>query len=246
MYPVLFKIGSLTFYSHGLLAVLGIIAGAWFLYYLAKKEKLNREYLFDNLVYSVLFGIVGARLTYFFLYPDQFVRWQEVFFLWNGGMVSYGGFIAGGIAFYLLLKSQKQDIAKWFDLSAIGFSLGLCFGRIGNLLAGEYSGVSTDKFSIGGVVPVTFYEAILLLLIFALTLLGYRLKKKVGLSKGQLFAVFMILYGLGRFIIDFWRDEKIALAGLSLGQFVSLAVLSLGLYLSIRFLCQKRGANDSQ
>lgn len=221
MYPELFRIGGLIFYTHGVLAVLGIIIGSLIVYLLAKKQRLKTDYLFDNIVYSVLTGIVFARVTYFIIYHDQFSTFREIFYLWQGGMVSYGGFIPGFIVFVLLLRTQKVEISRWLSITSIAFPAGLFWGRLGNIFAGEYSGVATmSKFSLGGLVPVPAYEAILLALISAGLFLMY--KKANKMFEKHAFAILAMSYTFGRFIIDFWRDESKIFLNISLGQTVSL------------------------
>jgi phosphatidylglycerol---prolipoprotein diacylglyceryl transferase len=243
MHPILFKIGNVTLYTHGVLAVLGILVGSYILYRLAVKSRLDTSFLFDNIVYSVLIGIIGARLTYFLLYPDQFRNLSEIFYLWQGGMVSYGGFIPGFIAFVLLLKYQKQTIMPWLNLSAIAFSAGLIFGRIGNIFAGEYSGVNTlSKYNLGGKVPVTLYEAVLLLFILAI-LVGLRYIKNSSIMNYS-FYLFISLYTLGRFVIDFWRDESKMFLHISIGQITSLSILLITLLLLITTILRGRNSDE--
>jgi phosphatidylglycerol:prolipoprotein diacylglycerol transferase len=227
MHPVLLKIGNFYLYTHGVLAVLGIIAASIVLYYLAKREKLSLNFLFDNIVYTILFGIIGARLAYFILYNAQFNNPIELFFLWEGGMVSYGGFIAGGVAMAFLLRSQKQKILRWFDLLAVAFLIGQFFGRIGNIFAGEYSGLpTTSSLNMHGLVPVTLYEGIYCLILFAALLLLYLRRGKI--RDGFYFFLVLMAYPAGRFVIDFWRDEKNLVSIFSLGQMVSLVFLLSG------------------
>ncbi|MFA7254249.1 MAG: prolipoprotein diacylglyceryl transferase family protein [Patescibacteria group bacterium] len=234
MHPILFKIGSFTFYTHGLLAVMGIIAGSLLLYYLARKERLATDVMFDNIIYSVLAGIIGARITYFTLYRDQFGSFSEIFYLWNGGMVSYGGFILGGIILFLLFKRQKQNVKKWLDIASLAFPLGLILGRLGNLFAGEYAGIATQsKFNMNGLVPVTLLEGILLALIFLILLLARIKLQKI--KEGTIFIILLLSYGLGRFIIDFWRDEKDIIWKISTGQSISIIVFLAGLALFLSY-----------
>lgn len=241
MYPELFKIGSLTFYTHGVLAVFGIFFGSLIIYLLAKKEKVKTDFLFDNIVYSVLVGIVFARITYFLLYREQFSNIQEIFYLWQGGMVSYGGFIAGFIAFILLIKAQKSELGKWLAISSIAFPAGLFWGRIGNIFAGEYSGImTTSRINLGGLVPIPAYEA-LLLVVITTTLLCMR-KKAATFFEKYSFIVFILFYTSGRFIIDFWRDDSKIIFGISLGQIVSLLLFVFATAFSIyKYVKEKRG-----
>lgn len=224
---MLFKIGSLSIYTHGVLAVIGIIGGVFLLDRLAKRNALKFDFLIDSIVYSVLAGIIFARLTYYILYFDQFTSFREIFYLWQGGMVSYGGFIAGALVFALLMRINHQPVSRWLDVGSIAFLPGLIFGRLGNVFAGEYSGVLTSsKIAIDGVIPVTLLEAVFLVIISTLLLILF-FKTKLKQIPGMLFAGSLFLYGGGRFIIDFWRDEKSLAFGIALGQYVSLALCFL-------------------
>lgn len=228
MHPILFKIGGLIFYTHGVLAVLGIILCAIIVNKLAKKENLDRAFLFDNIIWAVLIGIIGARITYFFLYRDQFSSLTEIFYLQNGGMVSFGGFIPGAITFAWLLKSQKQPVLKWLDLMAIGFSAGLFLGRIGNLMAGEYAGkISTSRFAINGILPINLFEGIAVLLIAIILYIFYL--KKTNFRDGFLIWLLVLFYGIFRFVIDFWREEAIVFWHLNLSQMTSLILAIIAL-----------------
>lgn len=244
MHPILFKVGSLTFYTHGVLAVFGIITCSFVVNSLAKKEKLDRTFLFDNIVWAVLVGIIGARITYFILYRDQFVSFPEIFLLQNGGMVSYGGFIPGAIAFGLLLKSQKQPILKWFDLMSIGFACGLFLGRIGNLMAGEYAGkLSSSRFAIDGILPINLFEGIVVAVIAIILYLIYIKAEKY--KGGLLVWLFVFFYGISRFIIDFWRDEAILIWHLNLSQITSLILAVIALIYIVRRLPKREGNTNA-
>jgi len=237
MHPILFTIGNFNFYTHGLVAVLGIILAAFVTNLLAKKQKLDTEFFFDNIVFTTLFGIIGARITYFVIYRDQFSSWKQIIDLQDGGLVSYGGFILGGLCFWLLLRKQKQPVLKWFDLFSVGFFLGLSLGRIGDLFAGEYNGVYSER-SLGfigayNIVPVSFYEAILCFCIFLAMLLLYRKRSKRFLT-GELLFTSVSLYSFGRFILDFWRTESKVFLSLSIGQIVSMVIFFISVILLIK------------
>jgi len=226
MFPILFSIGSFHIYTHGVMAVLGIILGSLTVYSLAKKKGYNTEYLFDYIIYVVLVGIIGARVTYFVLYHDQFSQLRQILYLSDGGMVSYGGFILGGLMLYLLFRSQKETVMKWLDLFALGFPFALILGRVGNLFAGEYAGVITkSRFSIDHQVPIPVYEGLFLIVILIILILLARKKKLVD---GTLFFSILAMYGGFRFILDFWRDEPHLFSIISLGQIISLLVFVFG------------------
>lgn len=224
MHPILFTIGTFSVFSHGVLALLGIIAGTAIIFLLARKSKLKTDFVIDNIIYICLAGIIGARILYFLLYREQFSFWTEIFYLWQGGMVSYGGFILAGIIYFFLLRYQREPIGQWFDIASIGFFAGLFFGRIGNIMAGEYSGVPLlSGFSIDGQFPAPFYESILCILIFVASLVYYLWKGEK--KPGGIIAFSWLFYGLGRFVIDIWRSEEKLALGFSLGQLTDLIVV---------------------
>lgn len=243
MHPILFTLHGLIIYTHGFLAVIGIIVTSILLYYLAGKIDLDRSYMFDKMIYVVLFGIIGSRLNYFFLYRDQFSNWKEIFYLQDGGMVSYGGFLLGLIAFIVLFRKEAKKLVQWLDIFAISFCFGLFFGRLGNIMAGEYAGkISVSKFAIDYYIPVTLYEGILVLLI-GIVLLVFFLKNKR--ANGFYFPLFLFLYGTGRFVIDFWRDDKNIVGPFGLSQIISLTIAILGLlFLLIRSRKKYKELND--
>lgn len=240
MHPILFSIGNFTFYTHGLMALLGIILGVWILFRLAKREKFATSSLLDEITYSVFLGIIGARITYFLMYRSQFSHFSEIFQIWDGGMVSYGGFVLAGLAFWYFFSKKKEDIRRWFDLLAISFAPALILGRIGNIFAGEYSGVATNaKVNFSGVVPVPLYEALLLLLLSVLLFTLY-LKPKKTLKSGLYFSIFMAVYGLGRFVVDIWRNESNLFLNISHGQVASLIVGIVGIINLWNYFYHKR------
>lgn len=242
MYPVFLKIGPLTFYTHGIFAVLGIVFAVIVLYLLAR-QNLNCACLFENVIYSVLLGIIGARLTYFILYYNQFTDLDDIFFVWQGGLVSYGGFIAGALFLILVLRLQKQPVIKWFDHLAVAFPLGLFLARMGEFIAGEDFGlISPSAINFRGRIPINLLESVWCLVIFLILLFGH---KKLYRSQGTLTFLLIILYTFGRFIIDFWREENRIFLFLSLGQITSFIILlaSIIAYIIIK-LKMKRTSHE--
>lgn len=243
MHPILFKIGGLTFYSHGLFIVLGIIVGALLVYLLASKSGLDKTRLIDNIIYVCLIGVIGARVTYFILYPGQFESISQIIFLWQGGLVSYGGFVLGGLALFFLLRLQKQPILKWLDLFAIGLPFGLLLGRIGDWLAGDYGIFPLAKKAIFGIqMPNPLVEAGFCALV-VLILLSIFWFGRDKVKDGTIFLLSVLIYSGGRFIIDFWRYEAPVLFGLSAGQVFNIIVFLLATVIFIlKLMREKKGA----
>lgn len=226
MYPILFSIGKINIYTHGLLIAIGILFGGYIIFYLAKKAQLSRKFLFNLLVYSLFAGIIGARIAYVMLYYYQFSNWHEMFFIWYGGLVSFGGIILGFLAAGIILKKHHQNILQWFDIGMIGLLFAWTFGRIGCLLTGDVPGVGSSVWpAIWGHIPVALFEAIWSFVLGGILfyLLCFKKEFVSKLGSGILFFGGLAGYTLGRFIIDFWRQEPVFFI-LKGGQIVSLII----------------------
>jgi len=248
MYPILLSFGQVNIYTHGVMIALGVVLGGGIIFYLAKKEHLSRKFLFDLLVFSLFGGIVGARIVYVIFYYYQFTNWHEMFFIWRGGLVSFGGIIGGFLVSYFILKKRRQNIWQWFDLGIIGLLAGWTIGRIGCLLSGDVPGIaSSSKIAIWGQIPVSLFEAIWSFVIagFLFYLVLWQKKWVQTWTSGSLFWGGLALYGLGRLVIDFWRDERVILI-IKGGQIVSLLVFLLALGILIwQYLEAAKGGKNA-
>lgn len=212
--------------SHGVFMILGIVLAVLLALVTTKKLSLNRDRVLDDLVIAIIAGIIGARLTYFVIYHHQFKHFQEIFYIWEGGLISFGGFVFGAFVLMMLLKYQSEPVRPWLDALTPAFFLGLLFGRIGDLLSGEYAGkylMGRDMFGYFSVFPVPLFESAIALLLFIATLYLYeRISCKMP---GLLFGLSTICYLVFRLIIDFWRDDTKFLLSLSLSQIVGLLLI---------------------
>ena len=185
---------------------------------------MKTEAVFDLTVYSLLAGIIFARLTYFAVYRDQYSSWADLFRVWQGGLVSWGGFIVGISVYVVIVKLYREPIRRWLDLLAIGGLLGISIGRVGSFLSGEYAGKATSlPWSVQGLHPVTLYEAVILLLMFFLFLSLY-LRRKMK-REGIFFALTILLYSLVRFGLDFVRSDRSFWLGLTMTQVTSAIII---------------------
>lgn len=236
----LFHVGSLTIYTYGFFVMLAVLAASVMIYLLAQKAKLQKTVIFDLVIYTLLFGIIGARITYYILYPDQFSSFWEIFKIWQGGLVSWGGFVLGIAAAVLVLKIYKENVFKWLDILAISCLLGLSIGRFGSFLSGELAGLPYKGiFSISGVYPVTLYESLFLLVIFFVWLIFY-LNFRAKAISGSFGLGILASYALGRFLIDFCRQESDYIAGISLGQLTSLVILLMSVIVFVIYIISKK------
>lgn len=223
MYPILFSIGNVHFYSYGFFAALAFVSGSIVIVNLALKKKIYYPELFDHLILLCVAAIIGARLSYFLIYNYQFTHWYEFFYIWNGGMISFGG-MAGVLilAFFIF----KKSIWQWLDIISLAFLSGLFFWRMGCFLTGDHPQIIYHGFlSINGEFPAILIESIS-------GLVGFRifnkLYKKTEKFYGLLFWLVMIYYGLVRIFVDGFRIDPM-LIGLRSGQITGIVIVLLGI-----------------
>lgn len=232
----LFSLGPVIIYTHGFFLLIGALVSWVFLYFLARKSRLDTNLVVDVVVYPLLSGLVGARITYFLLYRDQFNSFSELFRIWDGGLVSWGGFVFAIGALYLV---TKKKFLRWLDLFITVSLLGLAIGRFGSFLSGEYAGIPYEGIlSHAGVHPITLYQSFWNLLIFVILLIVIVNAKKV-FDNGMIALQGIILYSFGRFSIDFLRAENDLIGFLSFGQLVSLLVFVVSIIIMSRVIFKK-------
>lgn len=193
------------------------------------------------------------------------LQWAQ---FWNGGLAYYGGFLGASGAAYYLLKRDRFPFWRAADMAGFAVPLGLGFGRMGCLLAGCCFGLPTAspvgmafpggspasqaQFKLGELAsaravshpvhPTQIYEALASLLIAAFCYAYVHPKKRYD---GQVFVVFVALYALARFALEFLRaDDRGALFGLSTSQLIGLALVAAA-YALHRRLSARAGARSS-
>ncbi len=241
MFPILLKIGPLTLHTYGLLVAVGFLVG----YYLARRRFEHKGLplvFFDQLIFVIMVsGILGARLFFILLEtPASLLSDPLSFFrIWEGGLVYFGGFIGAfvGIAIYSYIK--ELSLLGILDALAVPLLLSHAIGRLGCFAAGCCYGLPTD--SILGVVfsdpealaplgvrlhPTQLYSALGDFLLF-LGLL--KLEKKV-VTRGVLFASYLMSYGGFRFLIEFIRNDDRGPVWQALwpSQWISIAAIFAG------------------
>lgn len=249
MHPVVFQLGSFKLPAYGLLVACGYLAAIIYLLRRGGAAGFRRDDLSDLVFYTVIAGMLGAKLFYAFTYwgefgPDFGSRLLYLLRSFQYGFVFYGGLVFGAAAFFFTARRRGLSALKLADLFAPALALGHAFGRVGCFLAGcchggPYSGplsvVFTDPASevspacLGVPVhPVQLYEAAGDLLIFAL--LNAALPRALAgrLRPGALLAAYAGLYSALRFSLEFLRadDRGAGFFGLSPAQGISLLVFA--------------------
>lgn len=228
-------IGPITLAWHGIMSALGIGVGAWVALRYARRRGLDRDTVVDLVLVIALAGIVGARLFYLMLNdPGGLLRPAD----WIGtrGFAFYGALIFGTAAVAAVLARRKLGFA-YLDALAAGFPLGMAVGRIGDVISGEHYGPATtapwgfryldpDAEVPGSALAYhsgAFYEILVALAMLAIL---WPLRDRFR-RPGMLLWSVIALYGLGRFVIFFYRDDTDAFAlGINAAQATSLALVA--------------------
>lgn len=200
MLPVLFEVGQFKFYSFGTFIALGTIAAGLFLFRMAKVRKLTTHHLFDTVLFTLLFALLGARLTYYFVYLDEFQNFAQVLFFWKGGLVALGGIITGFVAYLYHMRRQKDPIWQMLDIGALALMIGWTIGKFGCFLSDCSVGRDASNFlTIGGHYPVDLFSAVWALLIFWIM---FRTWSRNRLSEGVVFFLTLEALFLGTLLIN--------------------------------------------
>ena len=230
MWPVLLKIGPITIYSYGFMLAVGFLTAVW----LAKRNigqnsDFDKEKIIDLVLIMLVFGIIGARLTYVLLNIDEYIRSPlEIIKIHHGGLVFYGGLITAVLAGWILVRRWKWDFLKTGDILMPYAALGHAVGRVGCLLNGCCYGQPTESFvgiclpgEINSLHPTQIYSSLSLLAIFViLRVMGDKVKKR-----GFITYSYFLLYPSARFTIELFRgDVPKILWGLTFSQIVSVLV----------------------
>ena len=238
---------------YGIIIGLGVIAGIFLAAYLAKKSGINPDLIYDFALYEVVFSVIGARLYYVIfsweLYKDNI--WS-VFNIREGGLAIYGAVIAAVLTAVVYTRVKKIAFWPLVDIGAPALILGQIMGRWGNFFNREAFGGYTDSFfamqlpldavRVGDVTdemlankevidgityiqvhPTFLYESLWNLVILGILLLCWKRKK----FDGQIFLMYLMGYGVGRFLIEGLRTDSLMIpnTGLRVSQVLALVLV---------------------
>ncbi len=235
----LFSVGPFTVHGYGLMIGIGVLCCILMGMKRAKKYGLSEDAVTDIAIFGLIAGFLGAKLLYLIVEWKRFVK-DPLDVLGSEGFVVYGGIIAGVLAAIVYCKRKKLIFLEYFDLCAASISLAQGFGRLGCFLAGCCYGRETDlpigvvfpesSLAPAGVrlLPTQLFSSAGNFLIMFILLWHYKHRKKVG-DTGFLY---MLLYGVGRFCIEFLRNDSRGTVGIfSTSQFISLFIVAAALLL---------------
>jgi len=248
--PAILRFGNVEIRWYGLIYILGFVLSYLFLRHCQQKKilKISDDDLLDLFFYCFFGLTIGARLFYALFYNFSYY-WtfpHKIFFVWEGGFSFHGALVGVILGGFLFCRQRKKDFFSLADLMVIPVSGVLGIGRIGNFINGELWGRATNG-DWGVIFPQAFdevarhpsqlYEFLKNEIIFVI-LLSIFLKSKKR-KKGFLFALFLILYGSFRFLVEFVREPEIYLGPLTMGQALCIPMI-LGGFFVLGFRKSKR------
>jgi len=245
-----FALGPLYIRFYGIILMLGAIAGGFLAAHEAKRRGHDPEIVWDLLVYLIIGGVIGARLWHIFTPPPSSIAQGfttqyylthplDALAIWKGGLGIPGTIMGGLIALYFYTRKYPViSFVEWTDIAAPGLALGQAIGRWGNFFNQELYGAPTNlpwkiyidpAHRLAGFQndayyhPLFLYESILNLLNM-LFLLWITRQYSDKLKRGDVFNVYLIIYPVIRFSLDFLRLDASQLGGINANQTLSAVV----------------------
>src|ERR1043166_6692334 len=243
MYPRLFELGPITVYTYGVLLAAAYLLGLQLARVRAKRRGLDQNRILDLGIYIIISALVGPKLLLLVTDWSSFRSDpKELLTLARSGGVFYGGLILAVTVALWYIRKIRLPLWTTCDVFAPGIALGHVVGRFGCLFAGCCFGKQTNvpwaitftnQFAhdnVGTTLntplhPTQLYEAgaELLILVFLLTT-----EKSGRRFAGRTFWLYMLLYAISRYIIEFYRgDERGTVGPFSTSQFISLLLAPL-------------------
>ena len=239
MYNDIFTIGPVTIHGYGLMIATGVLCALVIGIRRSRSRGMDPDIVMSLGLIALAAGFLGAKLLYCIVELPSFLNNPLIIFSGNGFVV-YGGIIAGVLASMAYCRKKKVSFLQYFDLVIPSVAVAQGFGRIGCFLAGCCYGCETSLpigivFQHSDIAPngIPLFPTQLFSsagdFAIALILILYARRAK---ANGKVAGLYLILFSVGRFIIEFFRaDERGSVGVLSTSQFIALFILAGGLLL---------------
>lgn len=242
---IAFQLGPLAVTWYGLFVAGGFWVGAWSAARRAPLAGLKPDVIWDLLWVLIVGAIVGARALYVITYWRRDFQGQplsEIFMVHHGGLVFHGGFIAATLAGFAWASWKRLPSWTLADILAPSIAFGHAIGRIGCLVNGccygrqcdlpwgiRYPGIHETRGV--PVHPTQIYEAVLSALIGGVLARGFSRRR----FDGQIFAIYLMAYGLARGAVEFFRgdypDSALYFSRITPAHWISAGLVVLGIIL---------------
>ena len=250
--PVLLRLGPLVITWHGFFTAVGVLAGIWFTTRLAVERGFTEDDIMSVALWSVVGGIVGARLLHVIDAWDFYLRDPLAILRVNeGGLAIWGSIIGGPIGGAIYARWRRFSVSRLLDLGGLGLILGMAIGRLGDVVNGEHHGTDatvpwavryTHPQTLGDLnVPVHLavgYE--LIWDIIVMSLCTWLLYRRVLPRDGMVFWSMIALYSAGRFVVQFFRLDQPFMFGLSQAQLLAFLMGALAVWVLVYMAASAR------
>lgn len=244
MNGVFISIGGFDIRWYSILIVLAFLIGMIIATKESERVSISKNLIIDLCFYIIPISIIGARIYYvIFNYSAFSDDWLEMFRIWHGGLAIYGGIILSVLYIFEYCHSKGQNAIQFLDILAPALILGQAIGRWGNFFNQEAYGPATTlaflkqlhlpDFIINGMhingiyyQPTFLYESIWCLIGFLILLI---IRKKYRKKIGTVTCSYLIIYGIGRFLIEGLRMDSLFLGAFRISQIVSITALLVGI-----------------
>ena len=238
MYPILFSIGPVNVYGYGAMIAVGILVAFFVAGRRAPKYDLDADAVFSIGLTGAICGFIGAKILFCIVELPSFMADPAGTLFSGNGFVVYGGIIGGVLGGLGYCKKKGHDFLRYFDLIMPSIALAQGFGRIGCFLAGCCYGQETDLpigvvFVHSDLAPngVKLLPTQLMssagdfIIAFVLIYLAKRIK-----DKGNIGLLYIAMYSIGRFVIEFFRaDYRGSIGPLSTSQAIAIVACIVAL-----------------
>ncbi|MFV0556175.1 MAG: prolipoprotein diacylglyceryl transferase [Lactovum sp.] len=239
--PIAIKLGPIAIHWYAIIIISGAVIGIWLAMREAGKKGWDTELILDYILVAFPLSLVGARLYYVaFEWSYYSSHLSEVFAIWNGGIAIYGALITAFLYLLFFCHYKKIKILEFLDIVAPAVLIGQSIGRWGNFVNQEAYGKVVEnldylpEFIQNQMMindsyrqPTFLFESIGTFLGFLLIILfRHRLK---FLKSGDIFAFYLIWYGIIRAVVEGMRTDSLMLYNLRVSQWLSLILVIIGL-----------------
>lgn len=235
-------IGPITIHMYGVMIAIGFLTALLLSEKRGKKQGLNIDIIWGIFFCAIIGGMAGTRILYYIVELPQILKNPSILWNFKSGYVVYGGIIGGILTSMIYCRVKKTAFLPYFDLVMPAVAMAQGFGRIGCFFAGCCYGRETDAwygitfqhsgFAPNGVklVPTQLMSSAGDFVICGM-LLWYASKKP---KTGRVAAAYLLFYGIGRFIIEFFRNDYRGSVGvLSTSQLISIGIVAAGVVLYV-------------
>ena len=242
------KLGGFEIKWYSFFLLVAFSLGSLIIYKNRNKISLSKKQISDLLFNLVIIAIIGARLYYVIFNLDYYMEYPiDILKIWEGGLAIHGGIIAGLIYLIYFCKKKKLSIIRLTDVIVLALPLGQAIGRWGNYFNQEaYGPVTTyihlkslhiPTFIIDGMYinnqyhhPTFLYESMWCLIIFIVLFILTLLKIE---RKGFYTSIYLIMYGIERYVIEGMRQDSLMLFNIKFAQVVSILMILIGIMILI-------------